>query len=104
MLGYAVIGMLAAFGLLCALWVSFGALLPGSGKTVIYCICAKENAPAVHRRWRWLRELGLIRGRMVILCDGKRARECIERELKQLDTAGNADPSGHDRRRDLSEL
>ena len=69
MLVYAVIGMLAAFGMLCVLWVLLGALLPGSGKTVIYCICAKEQAVYIRRRWRWLRDLGLVRGRIVILCD-----------------------------------
>lgn len=104
MLANVVMGMLAAFGALCAIWVGLGMLLPGSGKTVIYCICRKEQAFALRRRWRWLRDLGLIRGRVVILCDRQRALESIRQELESVGAAGNGDSSGDNRRGDLSEL
>jgi len=103
MLGYAVIGMLAAFGTLCALWVLLGIFLPGSRKTVTCCLCSKEDALYIRRRWRWLKDLGLIRGRIVILCDRKQALEHIKQELERID-AGTTDPTGHHRRCGVSEL
>lgn len=103
MLGYAVIGMLAAFGTLCALWITLGIFLPGSKKTTVYCLCAKEEAVYIRRRWRWLRDLGMIRGRIVILCDRRRALEHIKQELERID-AGTTDPTGHHRCGGVSEL
>lgn len=103
MLGYAVIGMLAAFGMLCALWVLLGVFLPGSSKTVTYCLCSKEDAIYIRRRWRWLKDLGLIRGRIVILCDKQRTLEHIKQELEHIDP-GTTDPTGHHRRGGVPEL
>ena len=103
MLGYAVIGMLAAFGTLCALWVMLGIFLPGSRTTVTYCLCAEEDAIYIRRRWRWLQDLGLVRGRIVILRDRRQALEYIKQELEHID-AGITDPSGHHRRGGVPEL
>ena len=103
MLFYAVIGTLAAFGMLCALWVLLGIFLPGSENTITYCLCTKENAIYIRRRWRWLKDLGLIRGRIIILCDKRRALEHIKQELEHID-AGTTDPTGHHRRGGVPEL
>ena len=103
MLFYAVIGMLAAFGTLCALWVLLGVFLPGSRKTVVYCLCAGEDAIYIRRRWRWLKDLGFVRGRVTILCNNQQALEHIKRELEHIEP-GTTDPTGHHRCGGVSEL
>lgn len=60
--------MLAAFGLLCALWVSFGWLLPGIHPGVIVFFCrpgAVEDGAIT--RYCWLRELGFVQSTMLIV-------------------------------------
>lgn len=67
MIGYFVLGTLAAFGLVSALWVLYGLLLPPDRDGVIYAPGspgAAENSFA--RRYLWLRELGLVRGKLVL--------------------------------------
>ncbi len=61
------IGVFGAFGLLCALWALFGAYLtdPFGGIAVLH-LTAKQIETAL-RRYEWLRNLGLIRARLVIV-------------------------------------
>lgn len=55
---YVLIGALAAYGALSALWAAFGWLLPGlRGCAVVYMGIPGEGAC---RRYRWLRGLGLL--------------------------------------------
>lgn len=58
---FVLIGALAAFGLVCALWTIAGALLPGrrGGAVTVLCRPGLQEAPAV-RRYGWLRDLGLL--------------------------------------------
>lgn len=59
---FILMGALAAFGLICALWTAAGWLLPGSrgGAVILLCRPGLKEAPAV-RRYGWLRDLGLLR-------------------------------------------
>lgn len=63
--------VLAAFGLLCALWAVFGALLPGQRGAAMVCICrgAAEEEQTV-RHCAWLRDLGLFRGPLLLVDAG----------------------------------
>lgn len=71
MVWYAVIGALAAFGLVCALWAGLGWLIPGAKGGVLVCLCASgENAEAFLCRCRWLRDLGLLRGPLLLVRQG----------------------------------
>ena len=67
MIWYVCIGFLAAFGALCALWVSLGAGLTGAacGRIVLQPDPGREGAAV--RRWLWLRELGLVKGRLTVI-------------------------------------
>lgn len=85
MLWYVIIGFFAAFGALCALWVLLGAWLTDAApcRTVLFPAPGRE-ARAV-RRYLWLRELGLIRGRITLVCDTPPTKiftgvECLTRE------------------------
>lgn len=67
MLWYMIIGFLAAFGALCALWVTLGAWLtePAMGHIVIRPAPGREEAAV--RRYTWLRNLGLVKGRLTVV-------------------------------------
>lgn len=63
---YICVGMLAAFGLWCALWTVFGGLCmkePG-----MVCICRPGSAlETVLRRWNCLRSWNLLSGRLLVM-------------------------------------
>ena len=61
MIGYVLLGFLAAFGLVCVLWVLVGMFLPGSGRCTLILICDPKAESAILRRIIWLREMGLLR-------------------------------------------
>ncbi len=68
--GYVILAFLAAFGALCALWVLLGGWLTGCrGGKLIVC-CARGTEVAVLRRYRWLRGMGLVRARLMMLDNG----------------------------------
>ena len=57
-----VLAVLGAFGLLCALWVLFGFLLPGQRGAAAVLLCqGGTQEEAVIRRYLWLYNTGLIR-------------------------------------------
>ena len=57
-----ILAVLGAFGLLCAVWVLFGFLLPGQRGAAAVLLCHGEAAEeAVLRRYLWLYNIGLIR-------------------------------------------
>ena len=62
-------GILAAFGALAVLWALFGFLLPGQKGTVTVHLCSGCEEAAV-RRYRWMRGLGLLRGRLILVDSG----------------------------------
>lgn len=58
MLGYICIGTLAAFGLLCAVWILCGLFTDNPRGRLLYL---GEDVLLFARRYLWLREMGLIR-------------------------------------------
>lgn len=77
MIGFFVLGTLAAFGLVSALWTLYGLLLPPDRDGVLFAPGRPGAAEgSFARRYLWLRELGLIRGKLVLvnfgLSDGER--------------------------------
>ena len=70
--GFIVLGALAAFGLVCALWVLIGLLLPKRGGTVIWL---GDDALTAAQRHLWLREMGLTRDQLILP-----ERENLDRE------------------------
>ncbi len=62
--GFIVLGMLAAFGLVSALWVIAGLLLPRQGGTMVYL---GDDARIAAQRHLWLREMGLTRDTLILL-------------------------------------
>ena len=113
MAGNVILGALAAFGALCALWLTAGAGLPGEGAGVMVCIWrgGPEDRGLVIR-WRLQWELGLLRGRLAVVCRGLTAedRRFLARwgrnvEIWETDDGeGIGDYPGRHRRCDLSEL
>lgn len=61
-----VIGVLAAFGLLCMIWSLLGLWLSGGKGWVAVCWAGKGQAAAL-RRCRWLRSWGLLRGPIILV-------------------------------------
>ncbi|MBE6923766.1 MAG: hypothetical protein E7466_00805 [Ruminococcaceae bacterium] len=73
-----VIGVLAAFGALCILWVLFGFLLPGQrGSVTVYLCRGGEQEEPLIRRHRWLRDLGLTHSPLIGLDAGLSEEECL---------------------------
>ena len=114
------IGALASFGIFCVLWTVFGWLLSGGRGTVI-CLGDPAGAALLARRLRLLRELGLFRGRLVLLTDEKNPGEGVMlsgvetvtpeeifRRIKlgaeEFGAAGDGDLAGHRVGGGLSEL
>lgn len=58
MAGYVIIGALAAFGLLCAVWLVYGLCCGSSSGRILLLECGDFG---VIRRCLWLREMGLLR-------------------------------------------
>ena len=68
MVWYAVIGTLAAFGLASVLWALYGWFLPVEcGTVMIYTGRSGAAEEIAVRRYRWLRDLGLVRGPMLLV-------------------------------------
>lgn len=62
--------VLAACGVLSLLWAFLGVFLPGQrGLEMIYT-CRGEPIDALLRRCRWLQDMGLVRGKLIIVDDG----------------------------------
>ena len=63
-----VLMVLGAFGLLCALWVLFGFLLPGQRGAAVVFLCRGEACEdAVLHRYQWLCNVGLVRYPMILV-------------------------------------
>lgn len=70
MAAYIVIGVLAAFGLVSALWIGCGAFLCSCKRGI--CILPgmlDQDALETAKRWIWLREMGLLPMPLVALRD-----------------------------------
>ena len=123
MLLHVLLGFLAAFGALCALWTLFGLLLPGRVRCQTAVRCPKGMEIAVIRRFCCLRELGLTRADLTVLDSGLNRRQqhyiqarypyiqfCtrqawLDRQGKErASIAGTGDFAGHHRGGGISEL
>ena len=116
MAGYAIVCILAAFGLLSALWAGLGWLLPGGRGMAM--VCAGPPDPGILARYRWLRGLGLFSCPLIVaaeetdlppmdgieICAPEALLSRLELERKQIDGTGNGDPPGRHQRRGISEL
>ena len=108
MAGYVILGLLAAFGLLSALWVALGWLLPGDEGWMLVFI--GQPRPEQLARIRWLRSLGFLscpvlsvtedgkRNLDMEICSGNTCCSPPEWERNQFDGTGNGDYSGHHQR------
>lgn len=68
MAAWIVLCVLAAFGALSVLWALFGFLLPGQRGAAVVCLCRPGGREeAVIRRYRWLRDLGLVRSPLLLV-------------------------------------
>lgn len=103
-----ILAVLGAFGLLCAVWVLFGFLLPGQRGAAAVLLCHGEAAEeAVLRRYLWLYNIGLIRCPLLLvdcglsrqdrarlekfpfpLCSPEELQTKLEQEREHLGTAG----------------
>ena len=113
MAGYFVLGTLAAFGALCALWALLGWLLPGGrGCAVVFF-----GEPEALTRFQWLKSLGLLHCPVLVVTDGAEAglpgtENCtgeellprLEEERNRFYGTGTGDPAGRGQRRGISEL
>ncbi len=70
MVWWILVSALGAWGLLCVLWVVFGWLL-GDGREQLIVLCPEGSHPEqAAARYHWLRSLGLLRGRITLVCAG----------------------------------
>lgn len=61
--GFILLGMLAAFGLVCAVWVLAGMMLPRRRGILVYL---GDDPMTAARRYLWLREMGLTSSHLVL--------------------------------------
>ena len=67
MLWYVMIGFFAAVGALALLWLWIGLILSPFHREEVGIVCPPGREAALLRRYRWLRELGLVRCSIVLL-------------------------------------
>ena len=113
MAGNVILGMLAAFGALCAVWLLAGVRLPGAGEGVmVYCWRGSTAGRGFALRWRLQWELGLLRGRLAVVDRGltEEDRRFLARWGRNVeiwerdDGEGIGDHTGRHRRCGISEL
>ena len=103
-------GTLAAYGALSALWAALGWLLPGLRGCALVCMGLPEEG--VRRRYRWLRGLGLLECPFLAVteeetedtesCVREELLERLEWEAERFDGTGY--PAGRGQRGGVSEL
>ena len=82
MVGLVILSAFAAFGFICAAWAALGWLIPGIRGEHVVVICATEGAL---RHCRWLRDWGLLRGRIYFAGGGQKI---IEFYIPEKDASG----------------
>ncbi|MDO5546219.1 MAG: hypothetical protein Q4F81_10455 [Eubacteriales bacterium] len=107
------LGTLAAYGALSAIWAALGWLLPGlRGCALVYMGTPREG---ILRRWRWLRGLGLVdcpfltvtedaANKDTEVCGREALLERLIWEAERFGGTGTGDHSGRGQRRGISEL
>lgn len=116
MAGHVILVMLAAFGVLCAMWAGLGWLLPSGRGCALVCYGYPDEG--IRSRYRWLCALGLFSGPLIAVTEdtglpqGCETEICrpeamlvrLEWERNRFDGTGNGDPTGRHQRRGISEL
>lgn len=94
MILYVLLGLLAAFGLFCMIWVLFGLLLPGSRRCTVILLCSPKDEAALLSRLLWLRETGLLRCKMLLSGRGipDRQRAQIKKKYPIVEFCDPEDP------------
>lgn len=62
-----VLGVLAAFGLLCALWALFGWCFGSDRGGILLCLCRGKEHPHLLTRYRLLHRFGLLRCPLILV-------------------------------------
>lgn len=114
-LWYVILGMLASYGLLCALWALFGWILPDGEGCALCCVGMPEEGTL--RRYRWLKNMGLLKVPLLVIaeeaqpvweeteiCSREELLSRLERERKKADGTGTGDSPGRSQRCGVSEL
>ena len=111
---YILLGALAAFGLLSAVWTALGWLLPSGKGCALVCVGTPD--PGVVSRYRWLRGMGFLSCPLLAvtelpeqpegieICAGEELLSRLEMERNRFDGTGNGDRTGRHQRRGISEL
>ena len=83
-----ILSILAACGVLSILWVFLGWLLPGQRRLFAVYVCRGEEIDALLRRYRWLRDMGVIRGRLLIVDEGmtEQQKQWTEKHMVEICT------------------
>lgn len=80
---FILMGALAAFGFICAIWAAVGWLIPGNRGGATVCLCRPGLAERnTLRRYVWLREMGLLRDPILLVDCGLNEDE--RKELSRL--------------------
>ena len=121
-----ILSVAAAWGLLSVFWLCSGWLLEKDPGTMTVRLCPGNAAPeGIILRYQWLKALGVLRGRLLIVENSLSARQrpilqqrypgiefCsleelpsrLEVERENFDGNGTGDPAGRHQRRGISEL
>lgn len=76
---YVVMGALAAFGAWCILLMLLGLLIPGGKDLTAVAVCHGSGECLLQRRrWRWLRRMGLVKGKLLLIDEN--TEKCLELE------------------------
>lgn len=114
LVGYLILGTLAAFGAFCAVWAAFGWLLPGLKGCAL--VCAGAPGEEIVAAYKLLKGLGLLSCPLLVvaetaeestdleICGGKDLLSRLEMERKRFDGTGNGDHSGHHQHGGVPEL
>ena len=116
MAGYWIVGMLAAFGLLCALWAVLGCLATGGKGCAV--VCLDPPGEEILARFILLKGLGLLDCPLLAvtgeaipvhfdeieICSPEDLLPRLTEERKRFDGTGNGDHTGRHQRRGISEL
>ena len=111
---FVLMGALAAWGFLCALWAALGWLLPDGRGCALVCVGQPDMG--IVSRWKWLKGLGLLRCPLIAITEDphedSETEQCsrenllfrLEMERNRFNGTGNGNYPGRHQRRDISEL
>ena len=87
MAGYVILCFLAAFGVLCVLWVASGWLFPRN-QWITVCLCRSHTQETIAiRRYGWLKDLGFLKGPLLLVDStlSEQQRCCVLRKYSGIE-------------------